>query len=129
MQRKLGDAVTIAAVYAGSLLFGLRSAYAAEQAVSAALKDGEYAGKRVNAFYGYLKVQAVVSGGKLTDVIVLEYPDDDRRSRELNDQVLPYLIKEAVAGQTYKVDSITGATFTSNAFMSSLKEALKAAGA
>ncbi len=126
--RRIRNAAAVAAVWLGSLTLGLRSASAAEL-TSAGLKDGTYTGKRVNAYYGYLRVQAVVSGGKLTDVVVLEYPKGDHHSRQINDRILPYLVKEAVSGQTHKVDFITGATLTCQAFMKSLEDALKAAGA
>jgi uncharacterized protein with FMN-binding domain len=129
MKRKLKNGIALAALSIGSLVFGLRSASAAQQAVAGNLKDGEYTGKRVNTFYGYFRVQAVVSGGKLADVIVLEYPDDDHHSRDINKRVLPYLIEEAVAEQNYKVDFISGATLTCKAFQNSLQDALKAAGA
>jgi uncharacterized protein with FMN-binding domain len=129
MKRKLRNVIAIAALGVGSLVFGLRTASAATQVVNGSLKDGTYTGKRVNAFYGYFRVQAVVSGGKLANVVVLEYPNGDPRSRDINTRVLPYLIKDAVAEQSHKVDFISGATFTSKAFQTSLQDALKAAGA
>jgi uncharacterized protein with FMN-binding domain len=129
MKQSWMRAAAIAALSIGSLLFGLQTANAAAQTASGALKDGTYTGKRVNAYYGFFRVQAVVSGGKLANVVVLEYPNGDRRSQEINSQVLPYLVKQAVSAQSYKVDAVTGATFTVRAFMNSLRDALKAAGA
>src|SRR5512136_503074 len=126
MNRRLRTGIAAAALGIGCLVFGLQTANAASQTAASALKDGTYTGKRVNAYYGYFRVQAVVSGGKLTNVVVLEYPNGDRRSRQINSSVLPYLVKQAVASQSYKVDAVTGATFTVRAFMSSLQDALKA---
>jgi uncharacterized protein with FMN-binding domain len=92
-------------------------------------KNGTYAGRREYAYYGFVKVQAVISGGQLKDVTVVEYPNDNGRSQYINSVALPYLIQEAVSAQSAKVDFISGATFTSFAFTKSLQEALKAAGA
>jgi uncharacterized protein with FMN-binding domain len=99
------------------------------QTASYSMKDGTFTGKREYAYYGYIKVQAIVRKGSLADVRILEYPNDNGRSHYINSIALPYLIQEAVDAQSYKVDFISGATFTSNAFVKSLQEALKPAGA
>jgi uncharacterized protein with FMN-binding domain len=91
-------------------------------------KDGTYTGTRSYAYYGFIKVQAVIKNRTLTDVTVLEYPNDNGRSHYINNVALPYLIQEAVDAQSYKVDFISGATFTSDAFTKSLQAALKSAG-
>jgi uncharacterized protein with FMN-binding domain len=106
----------------GSLAFGLRA-----WAVTV-MRDGKYTGKRVYAYYGYVRVQAVVKSGKLADVTVVEFPNDNPRSRRINETAVPYLVQETVDAQSYKVDLVSGATFTSRAYMSSLQDALKAAG-
>lgn len=96
---------------------------------SARLADGTYDGRREYAYYGYVKVQAVIKAGRLTDVRLYEYPNDNGRSHYINTVALPYLIQEAVDAQSWKVDLISGATFTSNAFAKSLQAALARAGA
>ena len=114
---------------AALLLAGAGAASAAPATkVAYALKDGTFTGKREYAFYGYLKVEAVIKNGSLTDVKILEYPNDNGRSHYINSIALPYLIQEAVDAQSYKVDFISGATFTSDAFIKSLQAALKPAG-
>jgi uncharacterized protein with FMN-binding domain len=76
-----------------------------------------------------VKVQAVIQNGTLSDIKVIEYPSDNGRSRYINSIALPYLIQETVGANSWKVDLISGATFTSVAFLKSLQEAMKAAGA
>ena len=98
-------------------------------ATLASLKSGTFSGKREYAYYGYVKVQAVIQNGSLADIKVVEYPSDNGRSRYINSIALPYLIQETVSANTWKVDLISGATFTSVAFLRSLQEAMKAAGA
>jgi len=39
-------------------------------------KDGSYTGSVQDAFYGNIQVRAVISGGKITDVLFLQFPND-----------------------------------------------------
>lgn len=87
-------------------------------------KDGTYNGPVVDAFYGNVQVEAVIQGGKLTDVQFLDYPHDRRTSRFINQQAMPWLTQEAVQVQSANVDLISGATFTSEGFVQSLQSAL-----
>lgn len=86
--------------------------------------DGSYPGNAADAVYGYIQVKAVVTGGKLTDVIFLQHPNDRRTSIEINTEAMPYLKQEALAAQSAKVDIISGATDSSQAFIESLGSAL-----
>ncbi len=71
----------------------------------AAVKDGTWAGSRVHTFYGYLQVEAVTSGGTLTEVRVPEYPAHDGTSRRINTIALPHLVKSAVLSGGAEVDA------------------------
>jgi uncharacterized protein with FMN-binding domain len=86
--------------------------------------DGNYTGASADAYYGYIQVKAVISGGKLADIIFLNYPNDRRNSIEINSQALPYLKQEAIAAQSANVNIISGATDSSYAFRQSLESAL-----
>lgn len=101
----------------GNMGMGMMSGY----------KNGTYTGNVADAFYGNLQVQAVISGGKLSDVIFLQYPNDRRTSIEINTQAMPYLKQEAIKAQSAQVDIVTGATQTSKAFVESLQSALNQA--
>ena len=93
------------------------------------LKDGSYTGSTVDAFlYGQVQVKAIVSGGKLTDIQVLQYPNHAGHSAELSSMALPQLKQEAIQAQSANVDAVSGATQTSQAFMVSLHSALAKAG-
>jgi len=81
---------------------------------AAAAGDGVWAGSRVHTFYGYLKVEAVVSDGALTDVRVPEYPSHDGTSRRINAVAIPHLVKSAVASGGAGVDAISGARLEHN---------------
>jgi uncharacterized protein with FMN-binding domain len=90
-------------------------------------KDGTYTGTRADAVYGYIQVQTTISGGKITKVTFLEYPNDHRESVQINQQAMPYLQQEAIQAQSAQVDGVSGATDTSQAFVESLSAALNKA--
>lgn len=94
---------------------------------SASYKDGTFNGTTQNAYWGNVQVAAVISGGKLTNVKVLQYPNSHSTSVYINQQALPYLKQEAVQAQTANIQIISGATFTSQAYIQSLTDALSAA--
>lgn len=98
------------------------------QVAAGPLRDGSYKGSSVDAYWGRVQVEVVVQGGKLTRVEMLQYPRDRRRSQAISNQVLPYLEQEAVANQSAEVDTISGATLTSQAYQRSLADALRQAG-
>lgn len=87
-------------------------------------KDGQYTGPVTDAYYGLVQVKAIISGGKITDVQFLQYPNDRSTSQEINGQAMPYLTQEAISAQSANVDIISGATQTSEAFIQSLIAAL-----
>jgi uncharacterized protein with FMN-binding domain len=87
-------------------------------------KDGTYTGKAADAFYGLIQVKAVINGGKITDVIFLQYPNDRPNSIRINTQAMPYLKAEAIQIQSYDVDTVSGASDSTQGFRDSLKSAL-----
>ncbi|HEV2403365.1 MAG TPA: FMN-binding protein [Candidatus Saccharimonadales bacterium] len=87
-------------------------------------KDGNYTGSVANAYYGNVQVAATIQRGRLQTVTFLQYPNDNPNSQYINGQAIPYLRQEAIQAQSANVNIITGATFTSQAFMQSLGSAL-----
>lgn len=93
-------------------------------AQSGQYKDGTYTGSVADAYYGNIQVQAIISGGKLSDVVFLQYPNDRNRSIAINTQAMPYLKSEAIQAQSANVNIISGASDSSSAFVQSLGDAL-----
>jgi uncharacterized protein with FMN-binding domain len=91
-------------------------------------QDGAFTGQVFDAYYGDVQVQATISNGCVASIEVLQYPNDRRTSRRINDQALPMLQSEVIQAQSGKIDIITGATLTSRAYIRSLKDALAQAG-
>lgn len=90
-------------------------------------KNGTYKGPEVDAYYGLVQVQAIILDGKISNVQFLEFPSDRRTSVEINNIAVPYLQQEAIQAQSAKVDIVSGATLTSEAFIMSLQNALNSA--
>ena len=103
---------------------GTTPAPATSTASSGSFKNGTYTGTAADAFYGTVQVAAVVSGGQLTDVQVLQSPGDNGHSMQLSNYALPQLKQEAIASQSSNVNIVSGATQTSQAFQQSLAAAL-----
>lgn len=87
-------------------------------------KDGTYTGASSDAYYGNVQVKVTVSGGKIVDVVFLDYPQDRRTSQMINQQAMPMLKQEAISAQTATVNTISGASQTSRGFRASLTSAL-----
>jgi uncharacterized protein with FMN-binding domain len=76
--------------------------------------------------FGENQVTLVVKGTKIQDVRY-SLPADRPRSAEINDQAGPLLRQEVLQAQSAKINVISGATFTSEAFAQSLQVALQRA--
>ncbi len=90
-------------------------------------KNGTFTGVNANAFYGQVQVQVVIQNGRIASVNFLNYPQDRRTSARINSFAVPALQSEAIQAQSARVDVISGATLTSEAFMLSLQSALNSA--
>jgi uncharacterized protein with FMN-binding domain len=68
-----------------------------------------------------------ISSGRITSVKTLASPSSGDRDREISGFALPILQREAVAAQSATIDTVSGATFTSDGYRRSLQSALDAA--
>lgn len=89
--------------------------------------DGQYTGNSADAYYGYVQVKAVITNGRLSDVVFLDYPRDRGTSIRINNYAIPILRQEAIAAQSANVNGVSGASATSPAFVESLTSALNQA--
>ncbi len=90
-------------------------------------RDGSFTGSVEDAYYGLIQIKAVISGGRLSDVQFLQYPNDNGTSISINTQAMPILRDEAIAAQSANVDIVSGASDSSPAFVRSLTSALSQA--
>jgi hypothetical protein len=78
--------------------------------------------------WGPVQVQLTVARDKITNVSVVEYPNNNPRDQEINVQALPILVQETLSAQNAHIDMVSGATVTSDGYLQSLQSALDKAG-
>ncbi|QUQ67739.1 FMN-binding protein [Kutzneria sp. CA-103260] len=83
-------------------------------------------GSEVQTEFGPYQVQATFNGHTITDVQLVETPSD-RRSQFIAESAAPTLRQEALQAQSAKIDTVSGATATSEAYAQSLQAAIDAA--
>ncbi|GHG50906.1 hypothetical protein GCM10012320_19970 [Sinomonas cellulolyticus] len=89
--------------------------------------SGTFAGQSVSTRFGNVQVQITVRNGKITDVTALHLTDAERRSQMISAQAAPILRSEVLQAQSANVQTVSGATITSDAYLTSLQAALDAA--
>ena len=79
--------------------------------------------------FGNVQVKITVTDGVVTAAEALQYPNQDRRSSWISQQAIPWLVEQTLAAKnSANLDGVGGATFTTYAWISSLKSALQQAG-
>jgi uncharacterized protein with FMN-binding domain len=85
-------------------------------------------GDTIQTRWGPVQVRVTLKNGKITDVTAVSYPSDNPRDQEINSYALPQLRREALAAQSASIDSVSGASYTSDGYKQSLQSALDSAG-
>jgi uncharacterized protein with FMN-binding domain len=85
-------------------------------------------GDSVDTRWGPVQVRVTVQSGKITDITAVEYPQENPRDQEINSYTVPQLTREALAAQSADIDTVSGATYTSDGYRRSLQSALDSAG-
>ncbi|MCU1394447.1 MAG: FMN-binding protein [Ilumatobacteraceae bacterium] len=91
-----------------------------------------YDGTVSDTRFGPVQVQVQVKAGAIIEIAIVQYPDGDGRSQQINARALPLLRGEALQAQGATIDAVSGATYTSHGYVSSLQAAIdtaRAAGA
>ena len=81
-------------------------------------------GDAVQTRYGAVQVKVTFSGSTITAVDTIQYPDRDGRDIEINNQALPILQQEVLASQSANIDTVSGATYTSEGYIQSVQSAI-----
>jgi uncharacterized protein with FMN-binding domain len=84
-------------------------------------------GSVVGTEYGDVEVQITVVNGTVTAVSAVQLPSGGRSGR-ISSLAGPILASEALAAQSANIDTVSGATYTSEAYARSLQAALDQAG-
>jgi uncharacterized protein with FMN-binding domain len=89
--------------------------------------DGTFQGSLTQTRWGPIQVTITVADGKITDVGVPTYPNENHRDQEINAYALPALREATLAAQNADIDTVSGATVTSDGYKQSLQAAIDAA--
>jgi len=84
-------------------------------------------GTSADTQYGPVQVQLHVRGGRIVSATAIDYPQGSGFDRQINSYAIPLLQQETVAVQSARIDSISGATYTSDGYQRSLQAAIDAA--
>jgi uncharacterized protein with FMN-binding domain len=85
--------------------------------------SGQVTGSAVQIPFGVVQVQVTLQNGKITDVQTLQMPSGGRTSM-ISQYAAPQLRSEVLSAQSSQVDTISGATYTSEGYLQSLQSAL-----
>jgi len=86
------------------------------------------AGNVVQTIYGPVQVAITVTGRRITAARVPVYPNGSPRDQQINSYAVPQLIQETVAADSANISAVSGATYTSQGYISSLQSAIDKAG-
>jgi uncharacterized protein with FMN-binding domain len=84
-------------------------------------------GHLVDTMYGPVRVQIVVGSGRITSARAIERPSGDGTTDQINSYAIPLLDRATVTAQSANIDTVSGATFTSEGYQNSLQSAIDAA--
>jgi ferredoxin-NADP reductase/DMSO/TMAO reductase YedYZ heme-binding membrane subunit len=74
--------------------------------------------------YGPVQVRVTVRGGRVTAASAVVYPVGTPRDQQINAFAIPRLNAEAVSAGSARIDTVSGATYTSQGYEGSLQSAL-----
>ncbi|SEH61977.1 MULTISPECIES: FMN-binding protein [unclassified Leifsonia] len=81
-------------------------------------------GSAIDTRYGAVQVKLTFTGGTITAVDTVQAPDGNGRDQEINQQALPILQQEVLSSQSANIDTVSGATYTSEGYIQSVQSAI-----
>lgn len=97
-----------------------------QPAASASVPAGDRAidGNVANTVYGPVQVQVLLKNDKVVNVNILEQPSSTANDLQIGRFAFPRLISETISAQSAKIDSVSGASYTSAGYIKSLQSAI-----
>ncbi|WP_028047954.1 FMN-binding protein [Cellulomonas sp. URHE0023] len=81
-------------------------------------------GSVVQNRYGAVQVAVTFSGSQITSVQTLQTPSRERESAQISERAVPALAQEVVAAQSAHIDTVSGATYTSQGYRESVQSTI-----
>ena len=82
-----------------------------------------------STMYGPMQVKVTLAGTRITNVAVVQETNDGQESQQIDSFSIPKLTAETLAAQSARIDTVSGATQTSDGYIGSLQSALDQASA
>jgi uncharacterized protein with FMN-binding domain len=95
-------------------------------AASATAVSGTFTGPSVNVNYGNVQVQITVVNGRITDAVAVKAPSG--KNDRYTNMAVPTLKQQTLAAQSANIKGVSGASYTSYGWFTSLQGALTQAG-
>lgn len=121
-----GSAASASTVAAAPATAGASDTAGASTTVtrSASSTDGSYTGKTVSTRYGPVQVKITVVNGTVSDATAVQYPSSNGKDRQINGYAIPKLNAAVIAAQSAAIHTVSGATYTSGGYITSLQSAI-----
>jgi hypothetical protein len=74
--------------------------------------------------WGPVQVRLTVSAGRIVAADAVQYPNGNGTDQQINSYALPVLAREVLAAQSARIDLVSGATVTSDGYVTSLQSAI-----
>ncbi|WP_460120183.1 FMN-binding protein [Streptomyces phaeofaciens] len=100
----------------------------AAQAGAAAAATGTYTGEAVDTQYGTVQVRVTLAAGKITKAETVQAPKGGQ-SDQITANAVPKLNQAAVTANGSNIDTVSGATYTTEGYKKSLQSAIDQANA
>ncbi|MEU4681581.1 FMN-binding protein [Streptomyces xinghaiensis] len=85
-------------------------------------------GDTVRTAHGPVQVRITLTGSRITAAAALQSPTGDPRTEQISSTAIPRLNQDTLAAQSADIDTVSGATYTSDGYRQSLQSALDRAG-
>jgi uncharacterized protein with FMN-binding domain len=112
----------------GATIAALPLANSGAFAATTKAKSGTFLGAAAQTRFGAVQVAITVTNGKIKKVTVPVYPTSQFRDQQINSQAIPLLVQEVIQVQSKNIQGVTGASYTSQGFYTSLVSVLSKAG-
>jgi uncharacterized protein with FMN-binding domain len=100
------------------------SGSSAPQPSPAPVSSSTFTGDVAETRWGPVQVQITVQGRKIVQSQAVQYPQSNGRDWQINSYALPVLDQEVVQQQAAAIDTVSGATVTSDGYLQSLQSAI-----
>ena len=102
------------------------AATATQSTATSTVKDGTFTGPSVNVNYGNVQVKITVVNGRITDAVAVKAPSG--KNDRYTNMAVPVLKQQTLKAQSANIQGVSGASYTSYGWFTSLQGALAAAG-